>query len=306
MRILFTGASSFTGFAFVQALRRSGHEVVCTFQGSTPHSYNGLRGRRVQALISGAEAVYGVSFGDDRFLDLARGRSWDLLCHHASDVTDYRSLDFDVVRALSNNTRHLRQVLNALAEAGCRKVALTGSVFEGGEGAGSNGLPHILPYGLSKALTWQLFEYEASLAGVALGKFVIPNPFGPDQEPRLVQYLLRTWKAGEVARVGTPDYVRDNIHVELLALDYVDFVEGLTSGARRNPSGIVSDIGAFAQLVAAKMRARLGWDCALELARQSEFAEPRMRINTDAARARHPGWDEEAAWDALAAEWREN
>lgn len=304
MRILFTGASSFTGSAIVDKLRQAGHQVVCTFQGSSGESYGDLRGGRVQRLIAGGEAAYGVSFGDERFLELASSRTWDALCHHASDVTDYRSMDFDVVRALSNNTRNLRPVLQTLKQAGCRKVVVTGTVFEGGEGAGNDGLPHILPYGLSKALTWQMFEYEASLAGLILGKFVIPNPFGPGQEPRFVQYLLRTWKAGETAVIGSPDYVRDNIHVDLLALDYVDFVETLSRNNRRSPSGIVSDLGTFAQSVAAEMRSRLGWECAIELAQQTEFPEPRIRINTDSAKARHPDWDETAAWDAIADEWR--
>ena len=304
MRILFTGASSFTGFAFVQALRTAGHEVVCTFQGASPQGYDPLKTSRVQTLISGGEAAYGVSFGDERFLELVRSRPWDALCHHASDVTNYRSLDFDVVRALGRNTHNLRPTLQALVEAGCRKVVLTGTVFEGGEGAGNDGLPHILPYGLSKALTAQMFQYEAALAGIPLGKFRIPHPFGAGQEPRFVQYLLGKWKAGESAIVSSPDYVRDNIHVDLLALDYADFVQSLTRDARRNPSGIVSDLGAFAQLVASEMRSRLGWECAVALTPQSDFPEPRIRINTDPAKARHPEWDESAGWDALAAEWR--
>ena len=44
-------------------------------------------------------------------------------------------------------------VLESLKSAGCSRVLLTGSVFEGGEGAGSQGLPDLSPYGLSKALT---------------------------------------------------------------------------------------------------------------------------------------------------------
>ena len=38
----------------------------------------------------------GVAFGDDRFLELCRDGGFDLLCHHAADVTDYRSPDFDL------------------------------------------------------------------------------------------------------------------------------------------------------------------------------------------------------------------
>ena len=103
--------------------------------------------------------VHGCSFGDERFLALIREGGWDLLCHHAADVTNYKSPDFDAVAALRNNTHNLPAVLEALGAAGCRRVLLTGSVFEGGEGAGSQGLPDFSPYGLSKALTAQVFRY---------------------------------------------------------------------------------------------------------------------------------------------------
>jgi nucleoside-diphosphate-sugar epimerase len=302
MRVLFSGGSSFTGFWIVRELRRAGHEVTCTFRGAFAEAYTDLRGWRVAQLCQEGPAAFCCSFGSQEFLELA-ARPWDVYCHHAADVTNYRSLDFDAVQALANNTHNLRRVLAALGKGGCGKVLLTGSVFEGGEGAGSDDLPSILPYGLSKALTWQVFCYEAGLAGMRLGKLVIPNPFGTHGEPRFLEFLLRTWKAGEVARVATPLYVRDNIHVRLLALDYRHFLEALESGtgiSRRNPSGIVGDQGAFAQLVASEVRRRLSWDCALELANQSEFSEPLIRINTDPAAPRHPEWNEVEAWDLIA------
>ena len=113
--------------------------------------------------------VYGCSFGDLAFLALIREGNWDLLCHHAADVTDYKSPDFDVVAALQNNTRNLPAVLEALKSAGCSKLILTGTVFEGGEGAGSQGLPDFSPYGLSKAMTARVFQFYCDRAGSELG-----------------------------------------------------------------------------------------------------------------------------------------
>ncbi len=306
MRVLLTGASSFTGFWFVRELRRAGHEVACLFQGASAQEYDGLRGQRVRELLSGGESHFGVSFGSSKFLEIA-SQGWDVLAHHAADVTDYRSLDFDVVRALDRNTKNLREVFSALRQTQGSRVVLTGSVFEPDEGAGSDGLPAILPYGLSKGLTSQVFRYEAQLAGLHLGKFVIPNPFGSFQEPRFVQYLLKTWGQRETARVGTPDYVRDNIPVQLLALDYVDFLTTLprTKGfSKRDPSGLVGSQAAFAELVAQEMRTRLGLECRVELPTQVDFSEPRVRINTDSAFQRHSSWNLSAVWDDLAQEVR--
>jgi nucleoside-diphosphate-sugar epimerase len=304
VRILFTGASSFTGCWFVRELAGAGHEVWATFRHPAAE-YEGVRRARVESLASACRAIRGCSFGDQTFLDVVQDHGpWDLLCHHAADVTDYKSPDFDVIAALANNTHRLPDVLAALRHGGCRRVLLTGSVFEQDEGVGSEGLPAFSPYGLSKGLTYQVFRYQAQRAGLHLGKFVIPNPFGPWEEPRFTAYLMRCWIAGEMAQVRTPAYVRDNIHVSLLAKAYVHFATELPEQpglSRLGPSGYVESQGSFAGRVAGEMRGRLNVECGLNLTRQAEFDEPRIRINTDPVDADRLGWDEAEAWDEFAA-----
>lgn len=304
MKILLSGASSFTGFWFARELRQRGHEVACLFQALTAAAYEGRRAWRVAQLVREGRAVFGCSFGSPEFLALL-DEGWEVYGHHAAEVTNYRGMDFDVLGAVAKNIRNLRLVLQRFREGGGQAVLLTGSVFEPGEGVGSEGLPAILPYGLSKGLTSQVFLYEAALAQVRLGKFVIPNPFGVHQEPRFVQYLLGAWKRGETARVGTPAYVRDNIPVCLLARDYRHFLETLPQAppvSQRRPSGLVGDQASFARLVAEETRARLGWACRLEIPVQTEFSEPLVRLNDDPAARRHPDWSLAGAWDALARE----
>ena len=299
MTILFTGASSFTGLWFVRALRAAGHDLVMTFR-AEPGDDDGLRARRVRLAQEQGESVFGCAFGSARFMELARRSSgWDLLCHHAAEVSNYRSPGFDPSAALVSNTRNARDVLEAMA---C-PVLLTGSVFEPGEGAGSDGLRAFSPYGLSKGLSAQVIGYYADALSLPMGKFVIPNPFGPYEEPRFTDYLVKSWYAGEVPRVGTPAYIRDNIHVSLLGRAYADFASRVPAAAgcvKLNPSGYVEAQGAFAQRFAREMNQRLSIGCEVELAPQTEFAEPRIRINTDALDARGLGWNETEAWDELA------
>lgn len=311
LKILLTGASSFTGYWFARTLAGAGHDVLATLQRSA-EAYEGLRAGRVREISSNCAAVYDCTFGSERFRQLIAGEGpWDVLCHHAADVSNYKSPDFDVAGALANNTRALPAVLEALREAGCRRVVLTGSVFEQDEGAGELEYGQrraFSPYGLSKGLTAQVFQYYALRAGMRLGKFVIPNPFGPYEEPRFTAYLVRTWKAGEIATVKTPRYVRDNIHVSLLAKAYVRFVEQLGDepGLERcGPSQYVESQGAFAQRFAAEMGPRLGVDARLQLLQQTEFEEPRVRINTDVLNPVEYGWDEARAWDELGEYYRE-
>ncbi len=303
MKILFTGASSFTGFWFVRELVAAGHVVTAIFRRRTEDYADEVRRQRVTITSWLCRPVHDCSFGDAAFRTLVSTGQWDLLCHHAADVTNYKSPGFDVLGAVQSNTQSLPAVLDSLKSAGCSRILLTGSVFEGGEGAGSQGLPDFSPYGLSKALTARVFSYYCDRAGLRLGKFVIPNPFGPYEEPRYTSYLMKSWLAGGTPSCSSPAYVRDNIHVSLLAKAYSRFAQSLeatTGFSRINPSGYVESQGAFTLRLAQEMRPRLNLPCLVELKQQTDFPEPRIRINTDIADASALGWSESAAWDEFA------
>jgi nucleoside-diphosphate-sugar epimerase len=298
VRILFTGASSFTGYWFVRELFASGHEVAaaCRRNGR----YEGLRAERVRMVRELSETRYGCAFGNDDFLALAK-TPFDVLCHHGAEVGDYRSPDFDPYRAAANLHR-LSEVLRALKDRGSGRLVLTGSVFEANEGAGSTPLRAFSPYGLSKTLTAAAAAFYAEREGFTFEKFVIPNPFGPYEELRFTAYLMKTWLAGETARVQMPRYVRDNIHVSLLAKAYAGFVGAdPTPGiARRlNPSGYPESQGAFAERVRREVEPHLARPGRLEFGTQSEFPEPPMRINADLLDANELAWSEVQAWDDL-------
>jgi UDP-glucose 4-epimerase len=304
VKVLLTGANSFTGYWFARALRSAGAEVVAPLRQAIADYTKGARAERVRRLEQEAEIVEAAPFGSARFLDLAKSGGFDVLCHHAARVGDYRSPDFDVAGALAENTANLRGVLDALERGGLHGVVLTGTFFEQGEGAGEAPLAAFSAYGLSKGLTAAVVEHRCREFGLPYAKFVIPHPFGPLEEPRFYASLVRTWTKGETARVNTPAYVRDNIHVSLLAGAYAKFVGETAAGegrAKLNPSGYVETQGAFVERFAAAMRPRLGMDCRLELAVQTEFPEPLMRVNTDSAARYVGGFDEARAWDEAAA-----
>jgi UDP-glucose 4-epimerase len=274
MRILFTGASSFTGCWFVRELVAAGHEVVAACRGDG--RYEGLRAERMRMVRELCETHFGCAFGNDDFLALTK-TSFDLLCHHGAEVGDYRSPNFDPYRAAAANLLRLPEVLRALKDRGCGRLVLTGSVFEANEGAGSAPLRAFNAYGLSKGLTATAAAFYADREGFTFEKFVIPNPFGPYEEPRFTAYLMKTWLAGETARVQTPRYVRDNIPVSLLAKAYAAFVGASPPPATirgLNPSGYAESQGAFAQRLRDEAAARLGRPCRLEFGTQTAFPEP--------------------------------
>ncbi len=302
MKILFTGGSSFTGMWFIQELVSAGHVVTAVFP-RKKEEYFGLRKERIEKNLSSINPVYSCRFGSSVFMDLIGSDRWDLLCHHAADVTNYKSASFDVISALDNNTKNLSEVLKRLKTQECHKVLLTGSVFEQGEGKGSDERCAVSPYGLSKGLTSEVFRYYCKQEGMSLGKFVIPNPFGPYEEQRFTTYLIKSWFEGLIPEVSTPDYIRDNIHVSLLAKMYRHCAEEMSEGfhyKKWNPSGYQESQGAFAQRFASEMGTRLPVPCSVKRQTQSNFSEPKERINLNTPDPKLFTWGEAEAWDQLA------
>jgi UDP-glucose 4-epimerase len=304
MKILFTGASSLTGLWFVKELADCGHEVTACFR-HKEEAYTEMRKKRVDQALQYCKPVFECPFGSDAFIKAINTEpEWNLFCHHAADVTNYKDPDFNVVAATANNTHNLKATLKALADKGCLKIVLTGSVFEQQEGAGSDNLRAVSPYGLSKGLTSAIFQYYAAIMGLKLGKFVISNPFGPCEEVRYTSYLIQTWFQNKTALLSAPDYVRDNIHVSLLAKAYRSFCHRLSPSLgfeKFNPSGYVETQKAFTERFSKEMRDRLRLECRFECKPQLEFSEPKVRINLDVLNHRQLEWDEVQAWNELAA-----
>jgi nucleoside-diphosphate-sugar epimerase len=303
MKILFTGASSFTGMWFSKALAEAGCKITAVFPRKL-EEYQDLRRERVNMALKWCRPVYSCPFGSEAFLKLIQSEPhWDMLCHHAADVYDYKNPNFDYAAALAKNTKNLNEVLSLLKDKGCKKILLTGSVFEQGEGEGSDLLRAVSPYGLSKGLTSDVFKYYCQTIRLKLGKFVIPNPFGPYEEPRFTTYLIKSWYEGKTPTVSSPDYVRDNIPVTLLAKAYQKFAENLSSESgyqQCNPSFYACNQGEFTLRFAKEMEKRLSIPCKVELQKQKEFQEPQIRINSERLNDKELNWDEKKAWDELA------
>jgi len=303
VKILLTGASSFTGTWFALGLAKAGHEVIAPLV-SELKEYQGIRRRRLDLLEeTSVKILPGIPFGEEPFRLLVK-EGVDVLCHHRAVTRNYQSEAFDVPEALRENTRNFPEILQGGRSGGLRAVVMTGSIFEAEEGTGSLPLRSFSPYGLSKGFTYLMAQFWAEKLGVPIYKYVVPNPFGPWEEPRFCDFLIRHWFREETPTVRTPVYVRDNIHVDLLTLGYVDMVERAGRGIppfRCNPSGYTESQGEFAQRFAREMRHRLGLATPLQFADQVDFSEPEVRINTDRLDFH---WSEKEAWDRLAEYYR--
>ncbi len=294
MRILLTGASSLTGTWFAQALAAAGHEVTAVARGGT--YTDPLRQARMERVGAVAEIVPEAPFGSDPFVSLVKAGRFDLIALHGAEVGDYKSPDYDMAAAVASNTLNAEAVFAAAAGA---RVVITGSIFEPGEGQGTEPLVSFSPYGTAKALTGERLQATAAAAGCGVGKFVIANPFGPWEERKFQRLVMTRWSRGEAVHIDQALYVRDNVPVDLMALAYVGMAEG-RYGDYCGPSGYAGPVGAFFERMAAEVRARTGWACPLTLAAAQEFKEPEARISLTKLDRAALGWSETGFWDAYA------
>ncbi len=304
MKILFTGGSSFTGFWFVKELIEAGHEIFVTFTNNSFENYSGLKRGRISQILNSCKPIWGCKFGDDQFLEIIKENKFDIFCNHAAFTNDYKSESFNLIEALKLNTYNIKDVFLTLKNNDCNTIIFTGSIFELDEGVGEKPLKAFSLYGLSKSFTYQIFKYYSDYYNMKLGKFVIPNPFGPYEEQRFTTYLVKQWIEKKIPEVRTPKYIRDNIHVTLLAKVYCYFLDKVIRNDNRifkiNPSGYIESQGDFAKRFANEIGKRLNIDTPLKFIDQREYIEPVMRVNYDKSEILISNWSEEKAWDELA------
>ena len=181
--------------------------------------YEGVRLQRVKMLAESAEVVFGASVGSDRLLQcIAAQDRLDVLCIHHAVVGDYRSPEFDVGSAVRSATEGARPITAAVAAKGATATMLTRSVFEAGQGISDD--PRAIGlYAVAKSATVGVWGEHARESGLARAEFTITNPFGPYEEPRLVDFLARPGRRN-TPTPRAPWWVRDNIPVLLMAADY--------------------------------------------------------------------------------------
>ncbi len=306
--ILFTGGSSFSGFWICKTLAESGFNVTAIFQKPSLDDYSGVRKERIKILSHsnlGIQTIFNCSLSSEKTLTtLNEKKNWDFLGLHGAFVTNYKSPDFDFRHALLANTENMKNVFQRFTDKSGHHVISTGTVFEPNEGAGNAPMKAASPYGLSKSLTNEIIRYYSDIFKVKMGKFVLANPFGTYEEEKLTTYLMKSWLTDKTPTMSFPYYIRDNIHVELLAKCYVHFTHQLKnkeeSYLKMNPSGYIESQGAFTRRFSDEMRQRLNKDCQVNYTEQTQFTEPYMRVNSDPARFIVPDWNETRAWDQIA------
>ena len=204
--VLVTGGLGFIGSALVMRLKQAGAEIHTVSR----RPLESLReGRHWREDLSKTEAV----------VRLVREVRPHFVFHLASHVMGAPDLHH-VLPAFRSNLQTTVNLLSALAEVGCGRMIITGSLVEP-ENRASRTIPNS-PYAAAK---WAASDYARmfhALYGfpVAIARvFMVYGP-GQQDETKLVPYVIRSVLRGEAPKITSGKHCIDWIFVE-------DVVSGL-------------------------------------------------------------------------------
>lgn len=292
MKILLTGVTSFSGAWFADAMISSGLEIVGFTRNSEPMTESQLS--RITWLRQRNEQFTLVSNLKGQHLE-----GIDVLCLHGTATLDYRDPNFDTNLAVKKTlevSKELRDFFEPTV------VIHTGTFSERDESIGELPRKSFNNYSESKSLIYE--AHQELFRASKLIKYVMPNPFGPLEPAKFTDYLLKSWAKNEVPIVNTPNYVRDNVPIDLLAKHYAEIALNSKNflGSSISPSKYIESVGQFSARYAKNINQRCGETYEVSMKKNHEYQEPRIRVNLDYCEDLVTDWDEEESWDQIAAD----
>jgi UDP-glucose 4-epimerase len=294
LKVLMSGASSFTGCHIAQKLSSSGFEVWALLTRELKDYGAPLIKKRLEH-ASTVKWVEKASFGSDAFLAFLEQNHFDAVINHGAPIKGYRDPGFDYLASVAATVNNAKSVFERLAASKTKVFIHSGSIFEPDEGTERAGIegssPAVSIYGVSKNLAWQTLRYFAELNAVPITKIIIPNPVGPFENPdRLVPYFVQQWMQGKVPTLTTPHLVRDNLPAQWLAEAYVEEIKSrlenpISETAQPlvktvRPSGFAMTNLDFINLVIRNLKAAgFRHECPIKVV-EKPSSEPLVRENT--------------------------
>lgn len=235
MKILITGGAGFIGSNIADAYLAAGHKVAIL----------DWKANEKKANISSAAAVHNLDINDPAVERVFREGKFDVLNHHAAQMSVPVSVKDPILDATTNILGMLRLLQYATA-TGVRKVIFASS---GGTVYGNSEKQPVTeempfdassPYGVAKVATELYLRTWKANHGLAFTALRYANVYGPRQDAHgesgvVAIFLERMLNGGPITIHGDGEFMRDYVYVgdvaraSVLALDKGDG-EGINIG----------------------------------------------------------------------------
>lgn len=226
MIIIFTGATSFTGYHFIKELNTCKIKPYLLFSNNYDY-YKSLQGNkkvRFNYLFKNNKCFFNLKYGSSKFIELLNSfKKIDIFCHHFAYTKNYNKDNFNLYKSINVNTHNCDEVISTLSKKKIIKYIYTGSYFEPNIQKDSS--TKFSNYGISKMISGRILEVSLKNYNLIFYKFLISNPFGKlEDEFRLTSLIIQYWKLNKIFNIRYPRYKRDFIPVSILRKIYVDFI----------------------------------------------------------------------------------
>lgn len=253
-RILLTGVSGFIGHHLAGELIRTGHEVSVVVR----HGSN-------QERIPAGAVVHehdGSTAGMISILSAARPE----LVFHLASCFLARHKPEDIDRLVDSNLRFGLQLLEAMAQTGCRRLINTGTGWQHFEGRMDD---PVCLYAATKSAFECLVDYYVSVEGFAVTTLKLHDTYGPeDTRGKLITLLISAARSGDPLDLSPGEQKIDLTHIDDVVSAFIcckrQFEEGQLAGKRSfvvssgNPISIRELVGVIESTTGRKIQANWG------------------------------------------------
>ncbi len=277
MKLLFLGASSFTGYHFVKKISKTKkYKIYCTLTKNISE-YDSIRLKRIKLLYKNKNIIFlnKMKFGDKKFLDLICKTKFNYIClHHASTKNYNDDSKFNLERSLKENTSNINKVFSKINKQAV--IILSNTIFQK---IISKRYKAVNKYGISKSIAYDQIKKYCKKHNLKFKSIFITNPWGILEEKKLNHYLINNWLKDKSTFISHPSYIRDNIYIDKLSKHYLNMIKSNTKKIDYFPTGHSSSNKVFIEALKNKFEKFFNKKARVTYAKNAVYNQPICRIN---------------------------
>ena len=277
MKLLFLGASSFTGYHFVKKISKTKkYKIYCTLTKNLSQ-YDAIRLERIKLLSKYKNIIFinKTKFGDKKFINLLSEEKFDFIClHHASTKNYNDDSKFNLNKSLKKNTLNINSVFNKINREAT--IIISNTIFQK---IPSKKYQAVNKYGISKSIAYDKIKNHCKKYNLKFKSIFITNPWGILEEKKLNYYLIYNWLQNKKAFISHPNYIRDNIYIDKLSNFYLKIIKSNSKKIDYFPSGYCSSNKVFIEAFKKKFEKFFKKKVKVEYAVNAKYNQPISRIN---------------------------